>query len=80
MQAAQLHGCIFGGNHEVGGTFLVAQEQVFGMPAGNRATQLARLLDREHRRMGDGLVGNPERVQIGEKLVRRGGHQSMFQK
>ena len=50
------------------------------MPAGNRATQLARLLDREHRRMSDGLVGNPERVQIGEKLVRRGGHQSMFQK
>ncbi len=44
------------------------------MPAGDRAAQRTRFLDREHRRMSDGLVLDAELIQIGEKRVGRGRH------
>jgi len=48
------------------------------MAARNRAAQFAAFLDGEHRRMGDGLVGDAEPIQIGEKLGRRGRHGAVF--
>ena len=74
MQRTQFDRRLFGRDDKKRRALLVAQKQILGMPAGDGAAQIARLLDREHRRMGDGLVRDPERVQIGEKFVRRGGH------
>jgi hypothetical protein len=77
MQRTQFDWRIFGRNDKVGRALLVAQKQILGMAAGDGAAQLARFLDREHRRMGNGLVRDPERVQIGEKFIRRGGHRPL---
>src|SRR6516225_11955695 len=76
MQRTQFDRRLFGRDDQIGRALLVAQKQILGMAAGNGTAQLARFLDREYRRMGDGLVRDPKRVQIGEKFVRRGGHQS----
>ena len=76
MQRAQFDRRIFGRDDKIGCALLVAQEQILGVPAGDGAAQITRLFDREHGRVGDGFVCDPERVQIGEKFVRRGGHQS----
>ena len=74
VQRLKFNRRIFTRHHQVGRTLFVAQEQVLGMAPGNRAAQIARLLDREHRRMSDGLVGDAEPIQIGKKLIGRGRH------
>src|SRR5260370_1100837 len=53
---------------------LVFQEQVLGVRTGNRAAQLARLLDGEQRRMGRGLVRDPVAVEEREQVIGRGWH------
>ena len=74
VQRFQLDRGVLARHDQVWGAFFVAQEQVLGMATRNRAAQLAAFLDGEYRRMGDGLVGDAEPIQIGEKLVRRGRH------
>jgi hypothetical protein len=74
MQRAELNLCIFGRDHEIRHIFLVAQEQILGVPAGDRAAARPRFLDRKYGRMSDGFVRYTEPIQIGEKRVRRGRH------
>jgi hypothetical protein len=77
VQRPQVDGRFLARNHKIRRTLLVAQEQVFGMPAGNRAPKIAPLLDRENRWMGHGPVRYAEIVQKGEKLVGRGWHRGV---
>jgi len=74
MQGFQFDHRIFERHHQERRALLVAQEQVLGMAAGDRAAQFAPLIDGEDRRMGHGLVGDTQRIQVGEKVVRRGRH------
>jgi hypothetical protein len=71
MQGLKFNRRIFGCHDQKQRTFLVAQEQVLGVAAGDLAAQRARLLDGEDGGMLHRLVGNAETVQISEKFVRR---------
>jgi hypothetical protein len=74
VQRLQFDHRVFERHHQEGGALFVAQEQVLGVPAGHGTAQFARLVDGEDRRMADGLVGDAQRIQVGEKVVRRGRH------
>jgi hypothetical protein len=74
VQRLELDRRIFERHHQEQGVLLVLEEQVLGMAAGDLAAQRARLLDREHRRMGHGRVRDAEPVEIREQVVGGGGH------
>ena len=74
MQRFQLDCGVFQRGDEIKGALLVLQEQVLGVAARDHAPERLGLLDREQWLMADGGVGDPEAVEIGEKLGRRHWH------
>ena len=54
-------------------SLLVAEEQILAVNARDAAHEGARFFHGEHRRMRHRPVGDTEAIQIGEKVVRRGG-------
>src|SRR5579862_4504094 len=74
MQRPQLNHRVFKRYDEVHGSLFVAQKQILGVRAGNFAAHRLGLFDREQGLMADGLVRDAEAIQVGKKLVRRGGH------
>ena len=77
MQRFELDRRVLQRDHEKQRALLVLEEQVLGVPAGNRAAQRLRLLDREQRRMRHGRVRDAEAVEEGEQVVGRGGHDGL---
>ena len=74
MQGLEIDACLFGCDHQKYRILLVFQEQVLGVPAGNRAAQRLALLDGEQRRMRRGLVRDSEAVEEGEQIIGRRRH------
>ena len=66
VQTLEVDFGVFQRHHQIKLVFLVAQEQVLGMAAGNLAAQARGLLDREHGRMRDGRMADAERIERGE--------------
>jgi hypothetical protein len=63
MQRFQRDLGVFQGRYEEQGPLLVLQEQVFGVTAGYRPSERARLLDRKQGRMRDGPMADPKLIQ-----------------
>ena len=76
VQALEVDHGVFQRCDQVNRLLFVAQEQVFGVPAGDFAAQRLALFDREQRRVGRGGMGDAKAVEIGEKLVGGGGHRT----
>ena len=68
MHPLEVDRCLFAQDEQEKAAFLVLDEQVFGVAARNVAAQNPRILNREQRRMIDGLGLDAERGQIGEQI------------
>ncbi len=74
MQRFELDRRVFLRHDEKRHALFIAQEEVLGMAASTLATQRAGFLDGKYGGVPPGLVRDVEALQIGEKVVRRGGH------
>ena len=66
VQAFEVDLGVFQRHYQIKLVFLVAQEQVLGVAAGDLPAQGTRLLDREQRRVFHGLVRDAKRIESGE--------------
>ena len=66
MQAFEIDLGVFQRHHQIKRVFLVAQEQVLGVAAGDLPAQTGGLFDREHRRMFDSCMLDAEGIERGE--------------